>query len=86
MRSALLSASLQQGIIMVLAGFLLDGGSTGQVCSYAVVAFWGGVAVILCRRASVPTKSDLALVRGGFIVLCVLSFFVAYGIWYLKGY
>ena len=86
MKSAMLSAFVQQGIIMVLAGMILDGGAVAQSCFYAFAAFWVGVGIILYRRAPSPTKTDLVLVRGGFIVLCVLSFFLTHGIWHLRGY
>ena len=82
----MLSAFVQQSVIMVLAGMILDGGVVAQSCFYAFAAFWVGVGVILWRRAPAPTKVDLLIVRGGFIVLCVLSFFLTHGIWRLRGY
>ena len=75
----MLSAFVQQSIILVLGGMILDGGAVAQSCFYAFTAFWAGVAVILWRRSSAPTKVDLVIVRGGFIVLCVLSFFLHSG-------
>ncbi|MFA6546993.1 MAG: hypothetical protein WCS99_21430 [Limisphaerales bacterium] len=86
MMSAMFSAFMQQGVIMALAVMILDGGAVAQSCFYAFAAFWAGVAVILWRRAATPTKADLVLVRGGFIVLCVLSYFLIHGIWHLRGY
>lgn len=82
----MLSAFMQQSVILVLASMNLDGGNLAQTCFYAFVAFWGGVGVILWCRAPAPTKVDLVIVRGGFIVLCVLSFFLTHGIWNLRGY
>ena len=79
----MLSAFLQQGLILALAVMLLDSGAVAQSCFYAFAAFWVGVGVILWRRSSAPTKLDLVIVRGGFIVLCVLSFFLTHGIWQL---
>ena len=86
MSSAMLSAFVQQGVILALAVMILDGGAVAQSCFYAFAAFWIGVGVILWRRSSAPTKLDLVLVRGGFIVLFVLSFFLTHGIWLLRGY
>lgn len=80
------SAFVQQGVILVLAGMVLDGAAIAQSCFYAIAAFWVGVGVILWRRALAPTKADLAIVRGGFVVLCVLSFFLTNGIWRWRGY
>ena len=82
----MLSAFLQQGLILALAVMLLDSGVVAQSCFYAFAAFWVGVGVILWRRSSAPTKLDLVIVRGGFIVLCVLSFLLTHGIWHLRGY
>ena len=80
------SAFVQQGVILALAVMILDGGAVAQSCFYAFTAFWAGVGVILWRRSSAPTKVDLLIVRGGFIVLCVFSFLLTHGIWYLRGY
>ncbi len=68
------SAFVQQGIVLILAGMILDGGFILQICFAAFVAFWGGVALMLFRRAASPTK------------LCPISFFVMAGIWKLRGF
>jgi hypothetical protein len=86
LKSAMLSAFVQQAVILVLAGMILDGGLIAQMCFYAFAAFWGGVAVIILRRAMSPTKLDLILVRGGYLLVCLISFFLTQSIWKLRGY
>ena len=80
------SAFVQQAIVLVLAGMILDGGLIAQMCWYAFLAFWGGVAVIWFRRSSSPTKQDLILVRGGYLIVCIISFFVTQSIWHWRGF
>lgn len=84
-RRVIKSTVIQQVLILVLASMILDGGVVTEICLFAAVAFWGGVALIRIRRP-VPTKVDLKLIEGGYIVLCVLAFFLAQWIRHLKGY
>jgi hypothetical protein len=84
--SAIYSACIQQAIIMILAAMILDGGCIGQVCLSALLAFWGGVLVLRVRTRGALTKTDLMLVRGGYILVCVISYFVTRWIWHLRGY
>ena len=79
------SAVIQQVLILVLASTILDGGVVAEICLFAAVAFWGGVALIRFRRP-VPTKIDLNLIEGSYVVLCVVAFFLAQWIWHLRGY
>jgi len=83
---AMVSAIVQQSVIMILASMILDGGGIAQVCLYALLAFWSGVAVLRIRSKGPPSKVDLALVRGGFILVCLLSFFITRLIWRLRGF
>ena len=62
---------------------ILDGGVVAEVCLFAAAAFWAGVALIWFRRR-IPTKLDLILIEGGYIVLCVIAFFLARWIWDLR--
>jgi hypothetical protein len=86
LQSAIYSACIQQAIIMILAAMILDGGSIGQVCLYALLGFWGGVFVLRVRRREALTKMDLMLIRGGYILVCIISFFITRWIWSWRGY
>ena len=71
---------------MFLAALILDGGCIGQVCFYALLGFWGGVLVLRTRSRDVLTKLDLMLIRGGYIPVCIISFFITRWIWKWRGY
>jgi hypothetical protein len=72
--------------ILVLASMVLDGGAIAQVCFYALVAFWVGVVVLHFRRRGVLSRVDLLLIRWGYILACIISFFITRWIWQLRGY
>jgi hypothetical protein len=85
-RHATRSALVQQVLILVLAGMILDGGDILQICVAALLAFWCGVAVIRWRRPQAPTRLDLILIEGSYVVLCVVAFFAVHFAWHLRGY
>ena len=84
-RRVMRSALVQQALILFLAGNILDGGDIFQICLVAMVAFWGGVAVIRWRRPESPTKADLILIEGGYVLLCIVAFFAVQFAWHLRG-
>jgi hypothetical protein len=79
------SAVVQQVIVLVLAAGILDGGDLFRICLIAAVAFWVGVVLIRRHRPQAPTKLDLMLIRGGYLVLCIMSFFLVQLFWKLRG-
>lgn len=84
-KEALASAGAQQLILLLLASAILDGGVLLQLCAFAFAAFWIGVAIIRFRRGSTLTKLDLLIIEAGSVPLCVISFFLSYLIWNLRG-
>src|SRR5260370_11506184 len=84
--SVIISACIQTSIFCVLLGFTLGTGQFGQKCFFGVAAFWGGVAVILFRRRSSPTKLDLLFVRRGFFLVCVISLCLTQATWRMRGF
>jgi hypothetical protein len=86
LRNAMYSAYIQQAIVMILAAMVPGGGRIVQVCAYAILAFWGGVFTLCVRSRWVVTKVDLILIRGGYILVCVISYFVTRWFWHLRGY
>jgi hypothetical protein len=81
-----LPALVLQAPILMLAGMVLDGGSIFQVCAYAFVGFWGGVGVLGLRRRGALSRVDSFLIRYGYILACMMSFFVTRWVWHLRGY
>jgi hypothetical protein len=77
-------ALLQQIIVMVLAGLMLDGGALAQICFYALVAYWGSAMTIVVRRQA-PTRIDVLWLKWSYIPLCCASFYLSQWIWRLRG-
>ena len=73
-------------IILGLLGLLiLDGGAIALVCGIALVAFWGGAAVLIWRHPQSPSRVDIEFIRFGYLPLVVMSYFLACWIWHLRG-
>ncbi len=74
-RPAIKTALLQQGIVLILAALVLDGGLTLYAAVIALVAYWLGFGILVFRRASCPSRGDLLFVRYGFLLIfvCVLT-------------
>jgi hypothetical protein len=83
---AILLSLFQQAVVLILGCLVLDGGALLQTCVYGIAAYWIGFCVIWLRRGAAVTKLDVALIRWGFIPLCIVSFFVTGCIWHLRGY
>lgn len=86
LRPQFLPALSWQAIILLLASMVLDGGGIFQVCFYALVGYWGGVAVLLLRKRASLSITDTLFIRHGYIFVCVISFLVTRLIWHLRGY
>ena len=83
-----LTSALKFGIalqlcLLVLTALVLDGGQLFRLCSVAATGYWLGVAMIVVRRKTTPTRLDLYFIRYGNLVLLVLVPLIAdvvYGI------
>jgi len=78
------SALAQQLILIVLAAMILDGGRIAQICLFGFVAFWTGALLLIVRAKGRVTKADLVFIEGGSIVVCLLSYLIASGIWKMR--
>ena len=74
-----------QVVIAILSAMVLDGGRVAQVCGVAILAFWGGVAVLICRHPLKPSRIELQFVRFGYLPVVVVAFFLLNWIWHLRG-
>jgi hypothetical protein len=63
------TALLQQGIVLVLAAMVLDGGLTYIAAIVAVVAYWLAFGIIILRRPCLPTPADVLFMRYGFLLV-----------------
>ncbi len=84
-RKPIFEALMVQIIIGLLSLLILDGGTTARICGIALVAFWGGTAVLVWRQPQTPTKLDLELIRFGYLPLVVGAFFLVHTLWILRG-
>ncbi len=73
LRKAIASAVIQQAILLGLTVSLLDGGFTFRVILIAALGHWGGIALILVRRAARPTKLDIGVINFGLLIFWVLT-------------
>jgi hypothetical protein len=58
-RKPIFEAVALQALFTLLSGLILDGGTTARICGIALVAFWGGAAVLIWRRPQLPTRTDI---------------------------
>ena len=79
--SAVTFALVQQLMVIILSGLILDGGFIGQACIMALVVFWGGAGLLLARRRGVAlTPLDTLLIKWSYIPLCIVAMFLTYWI------
>jgi hypothetical protein len=65
---------------------MLDGGLCLQLWAFSMAAYWGGCGLILIRRWKAPTKTDIFMIRWGFLILCLVVTPAFSGlIWRLRG-
>lgn len=83
--SAIYDALLLQIVLGILSAMILDGGVMAQVCGIALVAFWGGVAVLIWRQPQSPSRVDIGLIRFGYLPLIIISGFLSGFVWHLRG-
>ena len=84
-RKPIFEAVMLQTILGILSLMILDGGTTARVCGIALIAFWGGVTVLICRRPQSPSRMDIQLIRFGYLPLVVLAGFLVHFIWHMRG-
>jgi len=86
LRAAIKFSLVTQILIVILAGFVADGGGAAQIVFFAFVSFNSYLASVLVFRPKNPTKLDLVLIRAGFLPTIVITAFLADCIWDLRGF
>ena len=69
-RNLVVSAAVQM-FSLLLGCLALDGGQLAQWVIYSIVIYWVMALLVIARRSSSPTKSDLIAIRYGFIFILV---------------
>ena len=75
--------SLVEQLLLGLLTSLM--GDAYLIFFYAAVAYWAGVAIIVIRRPMTPNKTDIMMLKWGFLLLFVISIFMSFQIWRLRG-
>jgi len=85
-RRPIFEAVVLQVILGILSLMILDGGDCARICGAALLAFWGGAVVLIWRHPHTPTKTDLELVRFGYLPVVVIAFVVIRLVWAARGF
>jgi len=74
-RSPILFAAVLQVSLLLLASLIVDDGTIFTVTMVASLSFWISAMLIIVRRSSNPTRTDLAYIRYGLLLNALLSSF-----------
>jgi hypothetical protein len=83
-RKPILEAIAFQALLGLLSSLVLDGGDLRHICGAAVLAFWGGAAVLIWRHPHDPSRMELELVRFGYLPVLIIAFAVIHRVWIMK--
>ena len=75
-----------QVILGILSMMVLDGGDCAHISGAALLAFWGGTAVLVWRHPRNPSKVDLELIRFGYLPVLVAAFVAIHLVWAARGF
>jgi hypothetical protein len=67
---------LVQIVLLALTALLLDGGYSAVVCGSAMTGYWLMVGWLALRRRQALTKTDVILIRAGFVGWLIITFLV----------
>ena len=84
-RKAMRGAALIQILVVICSGLILDGGNIEQLCAMALLPFWTVTVIFIWRRPQQPTRTDLMFIRVGYLLVVVVTGFLAPLIWRLRG-
>ncbi len=65
---------IQQLPVLIFTSMVLDGGTLFKGAAVAVIAFWAGVAMVLLRRGTNFSESDVLLIKWGYLPTSLISF------------
>jgi hypothetical protein len=85
-RKPIFDAVVLQVILGILSLMMLDGGDCAHISGAALLAFWGGTAVLIWRHPRNPTKIDLKWIQFGYLPVLVFAFIVIHLVWVAKGF
>jgi len=74
-----------QMLIGFLGLLLLDGGTMARICGIALLAFWCSAVMLIWRRPKSPTRTDIQLIRFGYLPVVIIAYFLVRFIWTIRG-
>lgn len=74
---------IQMATALPLAARVPDEGECSLVVFHAVVAYLGGLCLMIPRRQTL-TETDAFLIQWGFVFLCIISAVVASVVWFVR--
>jgi hypothetical protein len=83
-RTGLTAPLVEQGVFMLLASLILDGGIIASAVGYLSIAFWIGAITIWARRSKL-TQSDRLYLQWGLPVILLLGVPLFFFVWVKKG-
>lgn len=84
-RKPLLEAVILQLLAVGFAAMILDGGKVLHAVLLAVLAHWVVSVIILIRRPTSPTKTDLMMVGRAFLLMGVVVYLLGVLVMELRG-
>jgi len=84
-RKPIFEAIALQVLLGLLSALVLDGGALARICGIALLAFWCGAAVLIWRHPRTPTRTDINVVRFGYLPVVVLTFLLVHFVWHMRG-
>lgn len=70
-------AVVQQVILSLFASLLLDGGQMLALCMFGVGGAWAYNIIIMARRPTTPTPTDILIVKYGFWLAALVTLILA---------
>jgi hypothetical protein len=84
--SPIFEAIAVQIFVAIVGALIIDPIGLAQVLGIALLAFWGGVVVLIWRHPQSPSRFDLVFIRFGYFVVIPVAFFVVPLVWQLRGF
>jgi len=85
-RKAMGVGIVEQICLMVFSCLTGDFPLSALSCLYAILAYWAGAAVIIFRKRSVPSYTDVLFLKWGTLLLFVISMALSPPIWRMRGF
>jgi hypothetical protein len=83
-RTSVIRSFFAQLIVVLLAGFISDGGLFLITSMIAAAGYWLGFVLVVARHPKTPAKGDIAWANFGFPIMFAVAFAIGGVIQYFK--